>query len=112
MTSIGSTLIVPYAEVPETTSATNGSDTFGGLARRAESVVSRETSVTTPRKRERSPCMLTNVPTFTSSVERSPSRRTSTPSVSEPPTTTPRRASRSPSMSGASFTAPASSVSR
>ena len=108
MTSIGSTRIVPYADVPETTSATNGSDTSGGLARSAESVVSRETSVTTPRNRARLPCMLTNVPTLTSSVERSPSRRTSTPSVSEPPTTTPRRtASRSSAMSDASFTASA-----
>ena len=69
--------------------ATYGSDRSGGLALSVASVEPSDTSVTTPKKRIRSPCSVTNVPTFTPSTDESGSSLTCTPSVSEPDTTMP-----------------------
>ena len=89
--SDGSTAMAPYAIVPETTLAMKGSDTSGGASFRPGSVEARDTSVTTPKNRIRSPCRVTKAPTFTSSVETPESSLTSTPSVREPDTTMPSR---------------------
>ena len=94
--SSGSTSTMPKAVVPETTSAMYGSETSGGFSRRVGSVEPRETSVTTPKKRIRSPSMVTYRPTRISSMETAGSSLTSTPSPSEPETTIPRRAVRPP----------------
>ena len=105
--SIGSTAMAPNAVVPWTTSAMNGSDTSGGVEPMDGSEVSRDTSLTTAKNRISLPCMVTYLPTLTSSISTSRSSRTFNPSVSEPSTTIP---SRSPARE--SFTERASSAVR